>query len=81
MKAEKQILAENFRLNSSNKAKSKVLDKISGKTSFIFRKIGVFFILNGIFPFIFQTQKRQYLTLLTISMKSFDTRDKVFRLL
>jgi hypothetical protein len=36
--------------------KYKDLDNINGKTSFMFKKIWVFPNLNGIFPFIFQTQ-------------------------
>ncbi|GHH99793.1 hypothetical protein AM1BK_33360 [Neobacillus kokaensis] len=45
-----------FPINCFKKIKSKDLDHINGKTSFIFKEIWVFANLNGIFPFIFQTQ-------------------------
>ncbi len=49
LRLNRQILAEIFRLLPLNKAKSKDLDHISGKTSLNSREIVVFPKINGIF--------------------------------
>lgn len=51
----KPIQVKKFRLNALNMSKSKDLDHIGEKTSFIIKEIRVFPNLNENYSFIFQT--------------------------